>query len=375
MEIAQNNQNDTPSNHNPETNLDNPDGFSDSSKPPAINQKNKTRHIVLLTLIILLIITVFSFIFVFLYNNYSHSNNKKNVVTINDQTNTKAPSATNDNVWKSSVNPASLPLGDGHVSSSPMVGYVDSCTTNFKANGASHSGSWINSSNNTWNSETKPSVEGSINWPSASYSVSTNGSYRTILTNDLPMNEPTGLFPISLTDPAYLYDHNPNSIVAQNIDYVLPLNPSASSVPNCTGLGPIGVLNDGVLLFNALDASGRDAVAHEIQDLCNGHPDGNNQYHYHDISICIMKQATGQSTLVGYALDGYGIYVERDKNGNLPTNSDLDACHGRVSAVMWNGKMTDIYHYDATLEYPYTIGCFHGTPINTTHNSNKPIHP
>ena len=38
-----------------------------------------------------------------------------------------------------------------------------------------------------------------------------------------------------------------------------------------------------------------------------------------------------------------------------------DACHGRVSKVLWNGKQQTIFHYDATIEYPYTIGCFEGT--------------
>ncbi len=124
-------------------------------------------------------------------------------------------------------------------------------------------------------------------------------------------------------------------------------------------------MSDGVLLYNGLDNGGRDAVAHETQDACNGHPDGNDRYHYHDVPSCILSQATGASTLVGYALDGFGIYVERDANGNLPTDADLDACHGRTSPVMWDGKLTTIYHYDATLEYPYTVGCFMGTPVST----------
>lgn len=52
----------------------------------------------------------------------------------------------------------------------------------------------------------------------------------------------------------------------------------------------------------------------------------------------------------------------------VPSSIDCrnrDACHGRTSNVLWNGKEQDICHYDATLEYPYTIGCFHGTPITT----------
>ena len=41
----------------------------------------------------------------------------------------------------------------------------------------------------------------------------------------------------------------------------------------------------------------------------------------------------GAATLVGYALDGYGIYVVKDANGTLPTNTSLDACHGTTSVV------------------------------------------
>jgi hypothetical protein len=34
----------------------------------------------------------------------------------------------------------------------------------------------------------------------------------------------------------------------------------------------------------------------------------------------------------------------------------------RTSEVLFNNKTVDAYHYDATLEYPYTVGCYHGTP-------------
>jgi YHYH protein len=269
------------------------------------------------------------------------------------------------NHWKTTVNPAALPLGDGKVTTSPQVGYVDSCTTSFKGGGARHAGSWINTANNTWDSETKVAVQGSVSWPSANYSQNTTPTSRVLTTNDFPQNNPTGIFPISRTDPAYQYDTNPNHIGSQSLSYTLPLNPSAAANPSCVSLGPIGILNDGVVFFNALDDGGRDAVAHETQDLCDGHPNGQEMYHYHDVPSCIRAKATGSETLVGYALDGYGIYVERDAAGNLPTDADLDACHGRTSPVMWNGQMTNIYHYDATLEYPYTVGCFHGTPIAT----------
>ncbi len=264
------------------------------------------------------------------------------------------------------VSLSALPLGDGKIGT-VAVGYVDSCQTSFSGRGGSAGGGthWIHGSN--WDSTTKPTVQGSVNWPQASYHVSVSSGQRVITTNDLPVGYTTGDFPISPSDPAYAYDRNPNAIQAQSLTYTLPANPTVASAPSCVGMGPIGVLSDGVTLFNALDADGRDAAAHEVQDSCGGHPEKTGDYHYHEISPCILRTATGASTLVGYALDGFGIYVERDAQGNLLTDADLDACHGRTSVVTWDGKQVSMYHYDATAEYPYTVGCYRGAPTQGGH--------
>jgi len=104
-----------------------------------------------------------------------------------------------------------------------------------------------------------------------------------------------------------------------------------------------------------------------VLDLCAAHPDMSSTYHHHDVPPCLLNKApNGRSTLVGYALDGYGIYVEKSAHGRLPTNVALDACHGTTSRVPWNGRQQRVYHYVATLEYPYTVGCFHGTAIRPT---------
>jgi hypothetical protein len=147
----------------------------------------------------------------------------------------------------------------------------------------------------------------------------------------------------------------------------LAVNP-VPATPSCVDLGPIGILKNGVFLFNGVDATGKDAVAHETQDVCDGHPEGSDSYHYHNIPSCLLSAAprTG-STLAGYALDGYGIYIERDANGDLPGNADLDECHGRTSTVVWNGVEQSVYHYSATLEYPFVVGCYRGTPVPTPH--------
>ncbi len=264
------------------------------------------------------------------------------------------------------VNPATIPLGDGYVSTTPKVGYVDSCQTTFPSiGGAQTVGPWIDTATKTWDSLSKTHVQGSVSWPQATYSVTVAGGQRVITGNDLPVDHTTGTFPIASTDPAYAYDRNPNTITAQTIDWSLPEQPEAATTPTCTSGGAVGILDDGVLLFNALDGEGRDAGAHEVLDACDEHPMSAGELHHHSVPSCILDKATGRSTLVGYAIDGYGIYVERTAAGALLTNTDLDACHGRTSPVMWNGTIQNVYHYDATLEYPYTVGCFHGTPIGS----------
>ncbi|MGZ3305003.1 MAG: YHYH protein [Asticcacaulis sp.] len=124
----------------------------------------------------------------------------------------------------------------------------------------------------------------------------------------------------------------------------------------------MGILLSGAVLFNALDAPGRDAVAHETQDACQGHPQPSGVYHYHSVSTCVddKRLSDGHSALVGYAIDGYGIFGRYGEGGKLLTSKDLDACHGHVHAIPWDGKMVVMYHYHATWDFPYTVGCMHG---------------
>ena len=125
------------------------------------------------------------------------------------------------------------------------------------------------------------------------------------------------------------------------------------------------MLLSGARIFNALDADGRDAVAHEVQDSCQGHPQGASIYHYHNVSRCVETDGDSNqhSPLVGYIADGFGIYGNRGENGTPLTNADLDECHGHSHELMINGVGTVQYHYHATREYPYTVGCFRGSPV------------
>jgi hypothetical protein len=267
------------------------------------------------------------------------------------------------------VDPTKIPIGDGNLSTTnAKVGSIFACRPGVPGGpGAQQIGPWVNTTAKTWDSTRKIRVLGNVNWPHAVFNISISGDRRVIAGNNLPINHTTGVFPVSASDPAYFYDRNPNSIRAQTINLSLPANPTVANTVSCAFNGAIGILNDGVVLYNAVDLPGRDAPVHEVLDgPCDGHPQIQGEYHHHNIPSCMIAQASGASTstLVGYAYDGFGIYVERDKNGNLLTNANLDECHGRVGKVMWDGQLVEMYHYVATLEYPYAIGCFKGTPVN-----------
>lgn len=267
--------------------------------------------------------------------------------------------ADGDHPHTTDVDLTRLEVGDGKISTSPQVGYVYSCITQFNGNGATGTGSWMNG-DGTWDATKKAIVDGSVTWPH-SFNITVQGDQRVFTGNNLP-DHPTGNFPVSPDDDAYAIDRNPNSIREQSVNFGIPANPTATAQPNCIG-GEVGIMLSGVVIFSAFDAEGRDAVAHEVQDACDGHPQAGGYYHYHSMSDCVEDTSTsGHSALVGYAFDGYGIFGFYGEDGAEVTNEDLDACHGHTHVIEWDGQMVEMYHYHVTNEFPYTVGCFHGTP-------------
>jgi hypothetical protein len=255
-----------------------------------------------------------------------------------------------------------LPVGDGKITySSAKRGHVYRCGAAGGppggAPGASKQGPWFNG-DGTWDSTKKVHVSGARTWSNARFSVSLSGGNRVLRGNGLPTRGTTGTFPIATVDAAYEYDRNPNSISAQTVRASLPARPREASSPGCLSPGPVGYANNGVAIFDALDAGGRDAVAWEIQDSCDGHPQMSRLYHYHAISSCLttFTAGTAHSGRVGWARDGFGIYGPRGTGGRLLSNAALDACHGHIHRI--GGRR--VYHYHATAEFPYTLGCFSG---------------
>jgi hypothetical protein len=125
---------------------------------------------------------------------------------------------------------------------------------------------------------------------------------------------------------------DPNVAKNQSATFDINRNPTAQSgTKTVTGLGAIGVLVNGVAVFNAEDGTSYNnkgywhpnAIVKEGStfDTSGGHPQQQGVYHYHEAPTSLLSEL-GQSSssfgpLIGYAIDGFPIYGEY-----ASTNSD-----------------------------------------------------
>ena len=200
-------------------------------------------------------------------------------------------------------------------------------------------------------------------------SITSDGSYVTIKTQDLPDHESvyyatTNALYKDFSGTTYggnTFSKNPNSIVAQNYTFKIPLNPVVASTHQATSLGAIGVALNGVAFYNQYNGSNRPLSNETASfDKYYGHPAPTNEYHYHVEPIYLTSIKFSRSVLVGFLLDGFPVYGPTE-NGGLVTNNLLDAYHGHTSATI--DYPNGIYHYHITDADPYINGSgFYGTP-------------
>lgn len=167
----------------------------------------------------------------------------------------------------------------------------------------------------------------------------------------------------------------PDPSRAQAVSVQIPTKPRRLKAPVATGLGPIGVLISGAVLFNPYEAGGTPALASNFTvrspggydapfiDGCNGHPQQQGMYHYHGLPPCVTAQldgTSGPSHIIGFALDGYPIYGDRNIKGKQIGAGKLDACNGITSRTPEFPQ--GIYHY-VLLNEPSarsSLNCFRG---------------
>ena len=259
-----------------------------------------------------------------------------------------------------------LRLGDDYLATdSPGKGYLYSCSEkNPMAPGSTASKvTWIDFANNSWNFLKKlwlPS--GGFNPGIGTYEETLSNQNREISINNLPVDGKIGDWPMTNYPTLTEIDRNPGIPGSSSSSFTYFVSPADAPSPTCVSLGAIGVTKNGVVIYNAADARGNDALAHEIVDIFGGHP-AMADYHYHFIPERLDNQflSDGHSEIVGYINDGFPIYGYRGEGGVEMSNDDLDICHGHYHGTLG-------YHYHATLEYPYTVGCYIGTPILSPSN-------
>ena len=230
--------------------------------------------------------------------------------------------------------------------------------------GNSDASDWTNE-DGTWDYTRKPIVEGSLTWISE-FEVSLDGQGNRIITGNALPDHPTGVFPIDPNSLAYQYDRNNNPIKERDILFTFPAIPEVLDVSRCVTYGPAGISLSGSVIYHGASTLGNDAAAHEILDTYGGHSDGTQTYHYHYPADNLMEHIhpheEGHSALMGYMIDGFGIYGPRGEDGKVLWSEDLDECHGHTHPVLWDGELVNMYHYHWTYDFPYNIGCFKGEP-------------
>ncbi len=182
-------------------------------------------------------------------------------------------------------------------------------------------------------------------------------------------------------------------LVPREAEYRIPLQPSLADEPTTLPLlGGIGVAINGVPIFGPNEGAQPppgwgDPIYNAILDSCMGHTA--REYHYHAlVQACFDATVanSGASPILAFAWDGFPVYgpagcADADCSEVIQFRSSwdqvadprhnaweayqyqpkegaeyLDQCNGHAGADH-GGR----YHYHATENFPYIMGCFAGT--------------
>ncbi|MBK8500903.1 MAG: YHYH protein [Saprospiraceae bacterium] len=166
----------------------------------------------------------------------------------------------------------------------------------------------------------------------------------------------------------YCVECLPSYITSLSQTFLIPITPVQQNNPTFFAMGPGGGNNvpssRGVAL-NGVEFSAPAPVNNILDaytlapfDDAGGHINVHQGYHYHaatGVSFSIA-QSDEHAPLIGYAMDGHGIYAQLDDNGKEPT--DLDACRGHSDEIRGYH-----YHVDAAGNNNF-INCLQGAYPN-----------
>ena len=206
--------------------------------------------------------------------------------------------------------------------------------------------------------------------------------------------------------PSYTFMRKtPNGLRTQDWTWTVPVAPkrAAGTTSVRRRMGTVAFTVTGIPVYAAMegpmpaDEAYGDPKYNGLLDTCGGHTGPAAEYHDHYITSTASCGFAG-NRIVGYAIDGFPIYGPRGcldtactktavmKSGYVRTGNPtrdswsaytwkksaaattLDKCNGRTQP---DGS----YGYHATTAFPYTIGCFRGTPITQAGAAGGPMPP
>ncbi|MEL7159743.1 MAG: YHYH protein [Bacteroidota bacterium] len=159
----------------------------------------------------------------------------------------------------------------------------------------------------------------------------------------------------------YCVELRPDQVPETTRTYLIPVTPARSTGSPTAGFASPtqtrGIAFNGITFKEPLAIDEiRKAYTLLPLDDAGGHISPEEGYHYHaatGVSTSI-PQEDGHAAMIGYAMDGHGIYAYRDAAGVAINDNFLDACRG---------------HYDHTRGYHYHVdeagantllNCLHG---------------
>lgn len=168
---------------------------------------------------------------------------------------------------------------------------------------------------------------------------------------------------------------NPNLPSDQNWVFKIARFPVANPTPTAAGNGQIGVLINGVVLFNSGDAMSynNQNIWHRVAqyfeavsfDTSGGHPAPGGVYHYHiNMKKLYTPNASEHSPILGYMFDGYPLYgpygysnangtggIRRMKSGFVKRNIT-------ARTTLPDGTVLPSNQYGPPVSSSYPLGCF-----------------
>ena len=168
---------------------------------------------------------------------------------------------------------------------------------------------------------------------------------------------------------------NPNTPANQNWVFKITRFPVPDPTPSVAGNGQIGVLINGVVLFNGGDAMSynNQNIWHRLAqyfeavsfDTSGGHPSPQRSYHYHiNMKKLYSPDTTAHSPILGYMFDGYPLYgpyayensngtggIKRMRTGFVKRNIT-------TRTTLPDGTVLPSNQWGPAVSSQYPLGCF-----------------